>query len=108
MMKIVSFVVVWTARIAFAIARAWKRKVDVMGNATDYDQRWTVTFSGIQWDDGKGEYDVSWLPKTVIISVLAYDQKEALDIAMHETSDLYGSLIDEIRSYKIVPHMGKR
>jgi hypothetical protein len=55
--------------------------------------RWQVTLTDIEWDDGKGDYDVSKLPTNVEIVVEAPDKEAALEFGMSDVSDVYGSLI---------------
>jgi hypothetical protein len=55
--------------------------------------RYSVQLRNIEWDDGKGEYDVSKLPKSRRTIVDAPDEDAALEHAMNEISDTYGSLI---------------
>lgn len=58
---------------------------------------WVVYVYGIQWDDGKGEYDVSRLPKNLKCEISLdeeYDQTEAMSRAMDEITDTYGMLIE--------------
>lgn len=55
---------------------------------------WKVKLYGIVWDDGKGEYDVSELPPNLEVKVEADGKREAIDYAMREASDEFGSLIE--------------
>jgi hypothetical protein len=56
---------------------------------------WKVTIHKIVWDDGKGEYDVSELPKGLIVVVNdAFDSADAIEQALETASDSYGSLIE--------------
>lgn len=54
---------------------------------------WKVTLYGIKWDDGKGEYDVSELPKHLQVIVRADNEEEAMHFALEDASDTFGSLI---------------
>lgn len=54
---------------------------------------WKVKLFGIEWDDGKGEYDVSELPPNLEVAVEADNKKEAIEYALTEASDEFGSLI---------------
>ena len=57
---------------------------------------WKVYLYGIQWDDGKGEYDVSELPENLRVTIAdddAEDEKQAIELAMTEATDEFGSLI---------------
>lgn len=56
--------------------------------------RWKVKLFGITWDDGKGEYDVSGLPPNVEMTVEGYAKRDAIEYAMREISELYGTLIE--------------
>jgi hypothetical protein len=66
-------------------------------------KKYRVKLIGIDWDDGKGEYDVSEAPADVEISVNALDPDDALEIAMDEVSETYGSLINGVTTYQIDP-----
>jgi len=60
---------------------------------------WRVTLSAIQWDDGKGEYDVRSLPKTLRYIVHSAPTRDAaIEYAMSDASDEYGSLIEGCQS----------
>lgn len=54
---------------------------------------WRVLLLSIEWDDGKGEYDVSSLPRDLNYLVRADDSQEAIERAMEDATDTYGSLI---------------
>jgi len=57
---------------------------------------WKVMLYGIDWDDGKGEYDVSELPENLQVTVHdddAADKTEAIGMALAEASDEFGSLV---------------
>lgn len=59
---------------------------------------WTVYLWGIEWDSGKGEYDVSDLPRNLCLEgVIADTQSEAVEHGMNAASDQCGSLIDGVR-----------
>ena len=61
---------------------------------------WRVTLSKIVWDDGKGEYDVSSLPSELNYIVhSAPTRQAAIESAMDDASDEYGSLIEGCRSH---------
>ena len=58
---------------------------------------WQVYLYGIQWDDGKGEYDVSELPDNLRVTVHdddAITKREAIEYALGEASDEFGSLVE--------------
>lgn len=55
---------------------------------------WQVFLYGIQWDDGKGEYDVSELPENLRVNVKAESREEAIEAAFEEATDEFGALID--------------
>ncbi len=55
--------------------------------------QWKVELRAIEWDDGKGEYDVSDLPSELEYFVQADDEDEAIVNAMCDASDEHGSLI---------------
>jgi hypothetical protein len=63
--------------------------------------RWQVKLSGLTWDDGKGEYDVSDLPKEWTTIVLADDEADAVDYALIDASDCCGSLIEGYKEAKV-------
>lgn len=57
---------------------------------------WHVYLYGIEWDDGKGEYDVSELPPNLRVSVHSDDaetREEAMAMALEAATDEFGSLI---------------
>lgn len=57
---------------------------------------WQVYLYGIQWDDGKGEYDVSELPENLRVSVHRDDaetKEEAIEIALEAATDEFGMLV---------------
>ena len=61
---------------------------------------WVVTLSEIEWDDGGGMYDVSGLPRTARYVVDGdADEDSALEYAMEQASEDYGSLIVGCRSH---------
>lgn len=74
--------------------------------------RWKIILCGIEWDDGDGEYDVSSLPENVQVTIadgVCSDEADAIDYAMSEASDDFGSLIagtDSIQVEQI--HLGPR
>ena len=58
---------------------------------------WNVKLYGIEWDDGKGEYDVSELPPNLEIKVEDDDvqtRNEAIERALEIASDEFDSLIN--------------
>lgn len=56
--------------------------------------QWHVYLYGILWDDGKGEYDTSELPENLRVTVNAEDRSDAIEFAMSEASNEFGSLIE--------------
>jgi DnaJ-class molecular chaperone len=64
-------------------------------------KKYRVKLCGIQWDDGKGEYDVSEAPSDLIVEVNALDPDDALAEAMDAASEDIGSLIDGVSSSEI-------
>jgi len=71
----------------------WQRAMRRNANGKDRAMRWRVKITGIVWDDGKGEYDVSDLPSEWSSVVIADDEKTALEYALTDASDSCGSLI---------------
>jgi hypothetical protein len=63
--------------------------------------RWKIKLWGITWDDGKGEYDVSELPRNLEITVNAEQEAEAIEYAMSEASQDYGSLISGVHTTEV-------
>lgn len=57
-------------------------------------KRWRVNAYGIQWDAGKGEYDVSDLPRNLSVEVDAYSREGAIEEGLSEMTDAYGALIE--------------
>lgn len=58
---------------------------------------WHVFLYGIDWDDGKGEYDTSSLPVNLRVTVAADGEdteEEVLTTALDEATDAYGFLIE--------------
>lgn len=58
--------------------------------------KWQIYLYGIEWDDGKGEYDVSSLPENLCIVVDHEDytnRSDAIDRALEEATDNFGSFI---------------
>ena len=63
---------------------------------------WKVFLYGIQWDDGKGEYDVSDLPENLCVEIsdnvddgrYADSKEEAIVLALDEATDEYDTLIE--------------
>ena len=60
--------------------------------------RYRVRLSAIEWDDGKGEYDVSEAPASMTIEVEADDPQEAIEYAMSEADEQVGCLIQGARA----------
>lgn len=57
---------------------------------------WQVFLYGIQWDDGKGEYDVSELPENLRVTIDDHDADDktvATELALAEATDEFDSLI---------------
>lgn len=57
---------------------------------------WQVFLYGIQWDDGKGEYDVSELPENLRVTIDdhdAEDKQAAIELALAEGTDEFDTLI---------------
>ena len=57
---------------------------------------WHVYLYGIQWDDGKGEYDVSELPENLRVTIHTDDadnKQDAIELALEEATDSFGSLV---------------
>lgn len=79
--------VTWQWRIARAMHRNRRP------NGEDNDMRWQVTIRGIEWDDGKGEYDVSDLPDEWTATVIAENSQEAIQYALTDADESNGSLI---------------
>lgn len=63
---------------------------------------WKVTLYGIKWDDGKGEYDVSELPSHLQVIVQSDDRLEAIEFALEDASDTFGSLIVSTKQIEAV------
>jgi len=57
------------------------------------DQMWRVRLTNIAWDDGKGEYDVSDLPRSMTFEIDAPSSNEAIQEAMDVASDETSFLI---------------
>jgi hypothetical protein len=74
---------------------AWKRQRSMFGGFAMDEYQWLVELNEIKWDNGKGEYDVSDLPKQLALHVAAaFDADEAIELAMSDASDDYGALIE--------------
>lgn len=58
-------------------------------------RKWKVMLYGILWDDGKGEYDVSELPPNLEVTAEADTKAEAIEIALEEATNEFGSLVAE-------------
>ena len=56
--------------------------------------KWQIYLYGIIWDSGDGCYDVSDYPENLRVEVDADDKQEAIEVAMNEASDLWGTLIE--------------
>ena len=57
---------------------------------------WQVFLYGIQWDDGKGEYDLSELPENLRVTIDdadAEDKTAATELALAEATDEFDNLI---------------
>lgn len=57
---------------------------------------WHVYLYGIQWDDGKGEYDVSELPENLRVTIHTDDastKDEAIELALEEATDSFDHLV---------------
>ena len=57
---------------------------------------WHVYLYGIQWDDGKGEYDVGELPENLRVTIHTDDadsKDEAIELALEEAADSFDHLI---------------
>lgn len=63
--------------------------------------RWRVKLTGITWDDGKGEYDVSDLPKEWSTIVIADHETDAIEYALTDATDSCGSLVESFQSAKV-------
>ncbi len=65
--------------------------------------RYRVKLTGIVWDDGKGEYDVSEAPDGMTIEIEAPDASIALEWALDEASEDVGSLIEGVETTFVEP-----
>lgn len=63
--------------------------------------KYRVKLSMITWDDGKGEYDVSDLPRTIESFIEASNKDEAIEQAMLEATEDEGSLIEGVHEIEI-------
>jgi hypothetical protein len=63
--------------------------------------RWKIKLWGITWDDDKGENDVSELPQNLEVLVTAEEEAEAIQHAMSDASDDYGSLISGVQRAEV-------
>jgi hypothetical protein len=91
----------WQWRVNRAFIRELK-KCAVPGKVITI-MRWRVTLSRIQWDSGKGEYDVSQLPTELTLIVHAEDEDTALEYALSDASADQGSLIDGVGEACVEP-----
>jgi hypothetical protein len=69
---------------------------------------WKIKLYGIEWDDGKGEYDVSELPPNLEVTIEDDDvttRDAAIERALEDASDEYGSLIEGTEQI-IAKHIG--
>lgn len=60
--------------------------------------KYLVRLFDIEWDDGKGEYDVSEAPNALLYEVEAPDRAAALEYAMQEADEEVGCLISGAKS----------
>lgn len=72
---------------AWRVARAYQRE------QRSQIMQWSVTLSEIEWDDGKGEYDVSDFPRRLTFRVNAETSNEAIQDALDAATDQYCMLI---------------
>lgn len=63
--------------------------------------KYRVRLWGIQWDDGKGEYDVSRLPSNLEIELRADNEADAIESALDEATDRYSMLIADTDKIEI-------
>lgn len=61
-------------------------------NEGDLIMEWVVKIYGIEWDDGS-EYMVEDLPKNLQVSVEADSKQAAIEYALDDASQDFGSLI---------------
>lgn len=57
------------------------------------ETHWRVKLKGIEWYDGKGEYDVSDIATVWSTVVIAEDATEAVEFALSDATDAFGFLI---------------
>jgi hypothetical protein len=85
--------------------RAWnkffQRQLDDRQKATI--MQWRVEIGGIEWDDGKGEYDVSDQPTTLTVIVVAEDEEDAIEYAMQMMDEQSGFLIADYEYADVSP-----
>lgn len=55
--------------------------------------RYQVRMKNIEWDDGKGQYDVSDLPRAYTLEIEAANKRQAIEWAMNEADQTFGSCI---------------
>lgn len=91
--------------IAYVSDRTWEwrllRAMRREDKGKDVCMRWRVKVSGIIWDDVKGDYDVSDLPKEWNTTVVADDETDALEYALTDASDSCGSLVEGFDSAEV-------
>jgi hypothetical protein len=66
--------------------------------------QWHIYLYGIEWDDGKGEYDVSDHPENLRVHVDADSKEDAIERALEEATDEWDTLIastEQIRATRI-------
>lgn len=61
------------------------------------EKKWKVLLSGIEWDEGDGEYDASDLPLNVEVETHADTKAAAIESAMEEATDTFGFLINGVQ-----------
>lgn len=83
----------WQWRLHRAMRREAERESVVM--------RWRVKLTGITWDDGKGQYDVSDLPKEWSVIVIADHENDAIEYALTDATDSCGSLVEGYQSARV-------
>ena len=88
---------IWFATWQWRLRRYMRKHLE--NDRRNHPMRWNVLIKGIVWDDGKGEYDVSDLPKSWRAVVAADHTEAAIEYALTDASDSCGSLIE---SYLLV------
>lgn len=101
-----AFVLGFVARSAISIISdlSYRRRLERETKKweTIMPRQWRVTLTGIVWDDGKGEYDVSGLPHELDLTVEGDDEDEALQFALDEAGEITGFLIASVESSAVV------